>query len=144
MFSDLDRYLIGEGRHHQLYERLGAQLRTVDGTRVSILPSGPPTPAASRWSVISMAGMGDKHTARVMEHLGIWELFVPGAQGWRQVQVSHPQSAWRMGRQIGSDGLRCGIATADRLDRLGSRARINGGDQDWLERRKIGIPCTRR
>ncbi len=32
MFTELDRYLIGEGRHHELYERLGAQLRTVDDT----------------------------------------------------------------------------------------------------------------
>src|SRR5690606_11764297 len=31
ILSDFDRYLLGEGRHLQLYERLGAQPRTVDG-----------------------------------------------------------------------------------------------------------------
>ncbi|MEM6688251.1 MAG: hypothetical protein AAF664_02415, partial [Planctomycetota bacterium] len=27
ILSDFDRYLIGEGKHHDLYNRLGAQLR---------------------------------------------------------------------------------------------------------------------
>src|SRR6056297_379415 len=31
LLSDLDRYLIGEGRHMNLYHRLGAQIRNVDG-----------------------------------------------------------------------------------------------------------------
>ena len=30
IFSSLDRHLIGEGRHHRLYERLGAQPRIID------------------------------------------------------------------------------------------------------------------
>jgi len=29
--TDFDRYLIGEGRHYNAYDKLGAQLRTVDG-----------------------------------------------------------------------------------------------------------------
>ena len=31
LFTDFDRYLIGEGRHHELYSCLGAHPRTIDG-----------------------------------------------------------------------------------------------------------------
>ncbi|EMI18122.1 protein containing Glycoside hydrolase, family 13, partial [Rhodopirellula maiorica SM1] len=31
ILTDFDNYLIGQGKHYELYERLGAQLRTVDG-----------------------------------------------------------------------------------------------------------------
>lgn len=80
LFSDLDRYLIGEGRHHQLYHRLGAQVRTVDqveGVNFSVW-----APNARSVQVVGdfNAWDGRAHTARVMEHLGIWELFVSGAK----------------------------------------------------------------
>src|SRR6476620_1240732 len=40
--TDFDRYLIGEGRHYNAYEKLGAQLRTVDGiTGVNFAVWGP-------------------------------------------------------------------------------------------------------
>ena len=31
LFSEADFYLFGEGNHRRLYDRLGAQLRTVNG-----------------------------------------------------------------------------------------------------------------
>ena len=80
MFSDLDRYLIGEGRHHQLYERLGAQVRTVDETAGVNFAVWAPN-ARSVQIVGDFNGWdGRAHTARVMKHLGIWELFIPGAK----------------------------------------------------------------
>ncbi|MEM8667750.1 MAG: 1,4-alpha-glucan branching protein GlgB [Planctomycetota bacterium] len=78
--TDLDRYLLGEGRHHELYERMGAQLRTVDGIAGVNFAVWAPN-ARSVQVVGDFNGWdGRAHTARVMEHLGIWELFVPGAK----------------------------------------------------------------
>ncbi len=80
ILTDFDRYLIGEGRHHQLYERLGAQVRTIDdapGVNFAVW-----APNARTVQVVGdfNGWDGRQHTARVHPHLGIWELFVPGAK----------------------------------------------------------------
>lgn len=80
IFTDFDRYLIGEGRHHELYLRMGAQVRTVDhveGVNFSVWAPN----AKSVQIVGDFNGWdGRDHSARVLEHLGIWELFIPGAK----------------------------------------------------------------
>jgi 1,4-alpha-glucan branching enzyme len=80
IFSDLDRYLLGEGRHHELYNRLGAQVRTIDDTPGVNFAVWAPN-ARSVQVVGDFNGWdGRECTARVLEHLGIWELFVPSAK----------------------------------------------------------------
>ena len=79
IFSDLDRHLIGEGRHHRLYDRLGAQPRIIDnaaGVNFAVW-----APNAKSVQVVGDFNDWDgrDHTARMLEHLGIWELFVPDA-----------------------------------------------------------------
>ena len=79
IFSDLDRHLIGEGRHHRLYERLGAQPRTVDdsnGVNFSVW-----APNAKCVQVVGDFNNWDgrEHNAKPLEHLGIWELYIPDA-----------------------------------------------------------------
>ena len=79
IFSDLDRHLIGEGRHHRLYERLGAQPRIIDnasGVNFAVW-----APNAKSVQVVGDFNHWDgrKHTARALDHLGIWELFIPDA-----------------------------------------------------------------
>ena len=80
ILTDFDRYLIGEGRHHQLYERLGAQVRTVD--KVSGVNFAVWAPNARTVQVVGdfNGWDGRQHSARVHPHLGIWELFIPGAK----------------------------------------------------------------
>jgi len=80
LFSDLDRHLMGEGRHHRLYERLGAQVRQVDDTRgVNFAVWAPNAKSVqvvgdfNHWD-------GRGHSARSVDHLGVWELFIPDAK----------------------------------------------------------------
>ncbi|HBV61742.1 MAG TPA: 1,4-alpha-glucan branching enzyme [Rhodopirellula sp.] len=80
IFSDLDRHLIGEGRHHRLYERLGAQPRIVDdanGVNFSVW-----APNAKCVQVVGDFNDWDgrQHNAKPIEHLGIWELYIPDAK----------------------------------------------------------------
>ncbi len=80
ILTDFDRYLIGEGRHHQLYDRLGAQLRTVDseaGVNFAVW-----APNARSVQVVGdfNAWDGRSHVAWAHPSLGIWELFIPGAK----------------------------------------------------------------
>tara|TARA_R110002049_G_scaffold47902_1_gene138398 strand:+ start:97415 stop:99670 length:2256 start_codon:yes stop_codon:yes gene_type:complete len=80
ILSEFDRYLIGEGRHHQLYDRLGAHQRVVDevpGVNFAVWAPN----ARSVQIVGDFNGWdGRDHTARVHPNLGIWELFVPQAK----------------------------------------------------------------
>ena len=76
--TDFDRYLIGEGRHYNAYEKLGAQLRTVDGVSGVNFAVWAPN-AQSVALVADFNGWdGRKHLMRKQIPSGIWELFVPG------------------------------------------------------------------
>jgi 1,4-alpha-glucan branching enzyme len=75
--SDMDLHLAGEGRHEELYRRLGAQVREIDGvTGVSFAVWAP---AATAVSVVGDFNSWDGrlHPMRAMGASGIWELFVP-------------------------------------------------------------------
>jgi 1,4-alpha-glucan branching enzyme len=76
--GDLDLYLFGEGSDKQIYAKLGAQLRTVQGvsgTRFAVW-----APNASRVSVIGDFNDWDgrRHAMRLHPGNGLWEIFIPG------------------------------------------------------------------
>ncbi len=76
--GELDLYLIGEGRHEELWERLGAHVRQyadVTGTSFAVW-----APNARGVRVVGDFNYWDGrgHPMRSMGESGIWELFVPG------------------------------------------------------------------
>ena len=76
--GELDLYLAGEGRHEELYARLGAHVREIDevgGTAFSVW-----APSARSVSVVGdfNAWDGRLNPMRSLGSTGIWELFVPG------------------------------------------------------------------
>jgi 1,4-alpha-glucan branching enzyme len=78
MLSDFDLHLLGEGRHWKSYEKLGAQLETIDG--VAGVTFAVWAPNATLVSVVGdfngWDGAGHRMHKRIPS--GIWELFVPG------------------------------------------------------------------
>jgi 1,4-alpha-glucan branching enzyme len=79
IMSDLDLYLLGEGTHTQLYEKLGAHpmvLEGVPGVAFAVF-----APAAKRVSVVGDFNLWDgrRHAMRVRGN-GFWEIFVPEAR----------------------------------------------------------------
>ena len=76
--GELDLYLVGEGRHELLYERLGAHPRELDG--VSGTSFAVWAPAARSVSVIGDFNSWDGrlHQMRSLGASGVWELFLPG------------------------------------------------------------------
>jgi 1,4-alpha-glucan branching enzyme len=75
--GELDLHLLGEGRHHELYERLGAHLREIDevsGTAFAVW-----APAARSVSVVGDFNSWDGrlHPMRSLGASGVWELFIP-------------------------------------------------------------------
>ncbi len=74
----LDDYLLVEGTHERLYERLGAHATThegVDGVLFAVW-----APQAQRVSVVGDFNQWDgrRHTMRKRVDSGLWELFAPG------------------------------------------------------------------
>src|SRR5262249_14711098 len=78
--GELDLHLIAEGRHEQLYDKLGAHVRKhqgVTGTAFAVW-----APAARAVSVVGDFNSWDGrlHAMRSLGSTGIWELFLPAAE----------------------------------------------------------------
>jgi 1,4-alpha-glucan branching enzyme len=82
--GELDRHLLGEGRHRKLYEVLGAhpvEFDGVEGTRFAVW-----APNAQRVSVVGdfNGWDGRRHPMRRNHGVGVWDIFIPGlARGAR-------------------------------------------------------------
>ena len=76
MLTDYDLYLLGEGRHLYSYEKLGAQLREVDGVKGVNFAVWAPN--ARRVSVIGNFNNWDSRVHSMNSHGGFWEIFIPG------------------------------------------------------------------
>ncbi|MGX9392113.1 1,4-alpha-glucan branching protein GlgB [Nitrobacteraceae bacterium UC4446_H13] len=78
ILSDFDLYLLGEGTHQHLYDKLGAHPMTLDGVEgvgfVVLAPN------ANRVSVVGDFNFWEprRHPMRVRGS-GYWEIFIPGA-----------------------------------------------------------------
>jgi 1,4-alpha-glucan branching enzyme len=79
ILSDFDLYLLGEGTHMQLYEKLGAHPMVLDGVEGVAFTVF--APSAKRVSVVGDFNFWDgrRHAMRVRGN-GFWEIFVPEAK----------------------------------------------------------------
>jgi 1,4-alpha-glucan branching enzyme len=77
LLTEFDLYLMGEGRHYDAYQKLGAHVVTVDG--ISGVHFAVWAPSARRVSVVGDINRWDGrvHPMRYRGSSGIWELFVP-------------------------------------------------------------------
>ncbi|MGO9119139.1 MAG: 1,4-alpha-glucan branching protein GlgB [Desulfomonilaceae bacterium] len=78
VLGEQDLHFIGQGKHYELYEKLGAhpqEMAGVDGTSFAVW-----APNAKRVSVVGEFNRWDGrlYPMRSMGSSGIWELFVPG------------------------------------------------------------------
>ncbi len=76
--GELDLHLIGEGRHEQLYERLGARVIEHQGVRGTAFAVW--APSAHAVSVVGDFNFWDGrvYPMRTLGATGVWELFLPG------------------------------------------------------------------
>jgi 1,4-alpha-glucan branching enzyme len=91
--GDLDLHLIGEGRHHRLWEALGAQLHG-DGARFSVW-----APNAREVRLIGDFNGWDRSTMPMSRRpeSGVWELVVPGVHSGARYKyvVAGADGEWR-------------------------------------------------
>ena len=77
VLGELDRYLLGEGRHLRAHEKLGANPITLDG--VDGVGFAVWAPNASAVSVVGAFNDWDgrRHPMRLHPGIGVWDLFLP-------------------------------------------------------------------
>jgi 1,4-alpha-glucan branching enzyme len=77
LLTEFDLYLMGEGRHYDTYEKLGAHVKTVDGITGAHFAVWAPN--ARRVSVVGdfNGWDGRVNPMRSRGNSGIWELFIP-------------------------------------------------------------------
>src|SRR5689334_21347503 len=76
--SEDDLYLFGKGDERRIYDKLGAQLRTIDGVAGASFAVWAPN--AQRISVVGDFNQWDGrvHQMRSLGSSGVWEIFIPG------------------------------------------------------------------
>src|SRR6266700_6226087 len=76
--GESDLYLFGQGEERRIYDKLGAQLRMIDGVAGASFAVWAPN--AQRVSVVSDFNAWDArwHQMRSLGSSGVWEIFVPG------------------------------------------------------------------
>jgi 1,4-alpha-glucan branching enzyme len=76
--GETDLYLFGQGNELRIYEKLGAQLRTIDGVPGTSFAVWAPN--AQRVSVVGNFNNWDGrcHPMRSLGPSGVWEIFIPG------------------------------------------------------------------
>ena len=77
VLTEFDLYLMGEGRHYDTYQKLGAHLVTLEGVRGVHFAVW--APSAKRVSVVGDFNRWDGrvHPMRARGSSGIWEIFIP-------------------------------------------------------------------
>jgi len=77
LLSEFDLHLMGEGRHYDTYEKLGAHVASIDG--VQGVHFAVWAPSAKRVSVVGDFNRWDGrvHPMRTRGSSGIWEIFLP-------------------------------------------------------------------
>ncbi len=77
LLSEFDLHLMGEGRHYDTYEKLGAHVKTLEG--VTGVHFAVWAPSAKRVSVVGDFNRWDGrvHPMRSRGSSGIWEIFLP-------------------------------------------------------------------
>ena len=80
LLSDMDLHLFNEGNHFDIYEKLGAHLRTIDGVKGVNFAVWAPN--AQSVSIVGDFNQWDgrQHPMRKRIPSGVWEVFIPGLE----------------------------------------------------------------
>jgi len=80
VLTDFDFHLFSEGKHHKIYEKLGAHICTINAVKGTVFTVW--APCAKRVSVVGNFNQWDgrRHQMRNRGPSGIWEIFIPGIE----------------------------------------------------------------
>src|SRR5437667_106939 len=133
MTVELDLHLAMEGRHENLYERLGAHVREIDGVVGTAFAVWAP-------NARSVAVVGDfsswdgrLHPMRSLGSSGIWELFVPGVEEGSKYKFELRTQDGRL--RLKSDPVAFAAEVPPANASIVHRRRHEWADEEWLAQR---------
>jgi 1,4-alpha-glucan branching enzyme len=139
--GELDLHLAGEGRHEELYRKLGAHVREIDGVQGVAFAVWAPN--ARSVSVVGDFNTWDGrlHPMRSMGSSGIWELFVPdvpeGSRYKYELRTPDGEVVLR------ADPFAFAAEMPPQTASVVHRSRHEWEDERWLERRGATDPLRR-
>ena len=138
--GDLDLHLAMEGRHEQLYEKLGAHVREIDGVVGTAFAVWAPNARA-----VSVVGDfnswdGRLHRMRSLGSSGIWELFVPGVEQGTKYKFEIRTQDGRL--RIKADPLAFAAERPPNNASIVWQSKHEWADSEWLERRHASDPLA--
>ncbi len=142
--GELDLHLAGEGRHEDLYARLGAHPREIDG--VAGVAFAVWAPAARSVSVVGdfNGWDGRLHPMRSLGSSGIWEIFLPGLVCGARYKFEIRTRGG--GLRIKADPLALSAEVPPRNASIVFEPQHAWRDAAWLERRSesdpLRAPCS--
>ena len=130
--------LLGEGRHEEMYERLGAHVREIDGALGTSFAVW--APAARAVSVVGDFNSWDGrlHAMRVLGGSGIWEIFIPGVVEGAAYKFEILTQGGEI--RMKADPFAFRTVLMPRTDSIVHRSRHAWRDAEWMERRRVTRP----
>jgi 1,4-alpha-glucan branching enzyme len=131
--GELDIHLVMEGRHEQLYERLGAHVREIDGVAGTAFAVWAPN--ARSVAVVGEFNSWDGrlHPMRSLGSSGIWELFVPGVGDGQKYKYEVRAQDGRL--RIKADPVAFAAEVPPANASVVHRSQHEWNDGEWLARR---------
>jgi 1,4-alpha-glucan branching enzyme len=139
--GELDLHLAGEGRHEELYERLGAHVREVEG--VTGVGFAVWAPAARSVSVVGdwNGWDGRLHPMRTLGASGIWELFVPDVEPGARYKYELRDAEGRV--RLKADPVAFATEVPPQTASVVWQPRHEWADGGWLAERRSAVPHDR-
>jgi 1,4-alpha-glucan branching enzyme len=136
--GELDVHLAAEGRHEDIYERLGAHVRDLEGVTGTSFAVW--APSAKAVSVVGDFNSWDGrlHPMRSLGSAGIWEIFLPGVEEGAAYKYEILTQSGEI--RMKADPFAFATQHPPRTDSVVFRARHEWGDAEWVERRAASAP----
>jgi 1,4-alpha-glucan branching enzyme len=138
--GEMDIHLAGEGRHEELWSRLGAHVREIDGVAGTAFAVW--APAAAGVSVVGDFNSWDGrlHPMRTLGSSGIWELFLPGVEpgAHYKFEIKTQEGALR----LKADPLAFEAEVPPQTSSIVNATQYEWRDGQWVNRRRLREPLA--
>ncbi|HEX4304407.1 MAG TPA: hypothetical protein VHZ54_00070, partial [Solirubrobacterales bacterium] len=136
--GEMDLYLIGEGRHEDLYGKLGAHVTELDGVPGTAFAVW--APGARSVSVVGAFNdwRGDLDQMRSLAASGIWEIFIPDVADGAPYKFEIVTLEGEL--RLKADPVAFATTVPPQTDSVVHRSSHAWDDDEWMERRREAEP----
>jgi 1,4-alpha-glucan branching enzyme len=136
--GEMDLHLIGEGRHEDLYGKLGAHVTEIDGVVGTAFAVW--APGARAVSVVGAFNdwRGDLDQMRSLGGSGVWEIFVPGVGEGTPYKFEIITASGE--QRLKADPVAFATTVPPQTDSVVFRSTHEWTDEEWMEKRRATEP----